>query len=123
MLCSTSLRCLCWRALSWAHESRISFISPMCSSISSGDKSSSAPRDIDSWTNVHQVNRRRASENLPETRIWTTAKPNGPLSGSVDCFADRHPTNPRHSQQGESSVRPHPPSPPTTAETSLYHPV
>jgi len=37
MFSSTALRWRSWRAASWAQECRISVISLMCSSISSGD--------------------------------------------------------------------------------------
>src|SRR5271155_604618 len=57
MFSSTALRWLSWQAASWAQESRISIISWMCSSISSGDKSLSEDRDLNSWTRVDQVTR------------------------------------------------------------------
>src|SRR5271155_101039 len=55
MFSSTALRWLSWRAASWAQDSWISVISRMCSSISSGDKSPSEDRDLDSWTRMDQV--------------------------------------------------------------------
>src|SRR5271155_4598396 len=57
MFSSTALRWLSWRAASWAQDSWISVISRMCSSISSGDKSPSDDRDLDSWMRMDQVTR------------------------------------------------------------------